>query len=152
MRRAQKCFIEKSGLRGLRHCRVGSAAAGARVGARHNTLGLLQTRLRGLESAAKGFGYVEHMPSVGIADGRVASAVLREYELVTTFFYGFGLAIALAMALAIGNQWVRDHRNGVWTLQMVLGLLTAAIVVGVTIGWALVQYYAFYIASATGRT
>ncbi|HTV91104.1 MAG TPA: hypothetical protein VMG98_00140 [Verrucomicrobiae bacterium] len=71
---------------------------------------------------------------------------------MTAFFYGFGLAIALAMALAIGNQWVRDHRNGVWTLPMVLGLLTVAIVVGGTIGWALVQYYAFYVASATGRT
>jgi hypothetical protein len=56
------------------------------------------------------------------------------------------------MALAIGNAWVRDHRNGVWTLSMVLGLLAVAIVVGVTIGWSLVQYFAFYAASATGRT
>jgi hypothetical protein len=71
---------------------------------------------------------------------------------VTTFFYGFGVAIAIAMALAIGNAWVRDHRNGVWTLSMVLGLLAVAIVVGVTIGWSLVQYFAFYAASATGRT
>jgi hypothetical protein len=70
---------------------------------------------------------------------------------MTAFFYGFGLAIAIAMALAIGNAWVRDHRNGVWTIPMVLGLLAVAIVVGTTIGWALVQYFAFYAASATGR-
>jgi len=70
---------------------------------------------------------------------------------MTTFFYGFGLAIAIAIALAIGNAWVRDHRNGVWTVPMVLGLLAAAIVAGITIGWALVLYYAFYVASATGR-
>jgi uncharacterized membrane protein len=71
---------------------------------------------------------------------------------MTEFFYGFGLAIAIAMAIAIGNAWVRDHRNGVWTMPMVLGLLAVAIVIGITIGWSLVQYFAFYAASATGRT
>jgi len=70
---------------------------------------------------------------------------------MTTFFYVFGVAIAIAIALAIGNQWVRDHRNGVWTVPMVLGLLAVAVVAGVTIGWALVLYYALYLASATGR-
>jgi hypothetical protein len=70
---------------------------------------------------------------------------------MNTFFYGFGLAIAIAMALAIGNAWVRDHRNGVWTIPMALGLIAVAILVGITIGWALVQYFAFYAASATGR-
>ena len=40
---------------------------------------------------------------------------------MTEFFYGFGLAIAAAMAIAIGNAWVRDHRNGVWTMPMVMG-------------------------------
>jgi hypothetical protein len=71
---------------------------------------------------------------------------------VTIFAYGFGLALAIAMALAIGNAWVRDHRNGVWTMPMVFGLLAVAIVVGISIGWSLVQYFAFYAASATGRT
>jgi hypothetical protein len=150
--RTEQRLVEDRGLRGLGHRGVGAAPTYTRIGARHNTLRLLQTRLRGIESAAKGFGYIEHTASVGIADGRVASAVLREYELVTAFFYGFGLAIAIAMALAIGNTWVRDHRNGVWTVPMVLGLLAVAIVVGITIGWALVQYFAFYTASATGRT
>jgi len=70
---------------------------------------------------------------------------------MTAFFYGFGLAIALAMALAIGNAWVRDHRNGVWTVPMVLALLAAAVVIGLAIGWSLVQYFAFYNASATSR-
>ncbi len=71
---------------------------------------------------------------------------------MNVFFYGFGLALAFAMALAIGNAWVRDHRNGVWTLPMVLALVAIAVIVGVTIGWAFVQYFAFYSASATGRT
>ena len=71
---------------------------------------------------------------------------------MTAFFYGFGLAIALAMGIAIGNAWVRDHRNGVWTIPMVLGVLAVAIVIGVTIGWSLVEYFAFYTASASGRT
>lgn len=152
MHRAEQRLIEDRGSRGLGHRRVGGPAACTRIGARHDVLRLLQMRLSGFESAAERFGYVKHTASVGIADGRVASAVLREYELVTTFFYGFGVAIAIAMALAIGNAWVRDHRNGVWTLSMVLGLLAVAIVVGVTIGWSLVQYFAFYAASATGRT
>ncbi|HTZ54168.1 MAG TPA: hypothetical protein VMB20_03830 [Candidatus Acidoferrum sp.] len=71
---------------------------------------------------------------------------------MTVFFYGFGLAIALAMAIAIGNAWVRDHRSGVWTVSMVVALVVIAAIVGVTIGWAFVQYFAFYNASATGRT
>ena len=152
MHRAEQRFIEDRGLRGLRHGSVSRSARDARVSPRDGALRLLQTHRSGFESAAKGFGYIEHTASVGIADDRVASAVLREYEPLTTFFYGFGVAIAVAMALAIGNQWVRDHRNGVWTLPMVLGLLTIAVVAGITIGWALVQYFAFYAASATGRT
>jgi hypothetical protein len=71
---------------------------------------------------------------------------------VTIFAYGFGLALAIAMALAIGNAWVRDHRNGVWTMPMVLGLVAVAAIAGITIGWSLVQYFAFYAASASGRT
>jgi hypothetical protein len=71
---------------------------------------------------------------------------------VTIFAYGFGLALAIAMALAIGNAWVRDHRNGVWTMPMVFGLLAVAAIAGITIGWSLVQYFAFYAASASGRT
>lgn len=82
----------------------------------------------------------------------MAEAHLRCCEVMNVFFYGFGIAIALAMALAIGNAWVRDHRNGVWTIPMALGLLVVAIVVGITIGWSLVEYFAFYNASATGRT
>lgn len=81
----------------------------------------------------------------------MAEAQLRYCEDMNVFFYGFGLAIALAMALAIGNAWVRDHRNGVWTMPMVTGLLGVAVAVGLVIGWALVQYYAFYSASAAGR-
>jgi hypothetical protein len=71
---------------------------------------------------------------------------------MTAFFYGFGIAIALAMALAIGNAWVRSHRNGVWTVPMVLALVAIAVIIGVAIGWAFVQYFAFYNASATGRS
>jgi hypothetical protein len=152
MHRTEQRLVEDRDLRRLRHRRIGRPAANACIGARHNALRLPQMRLRRFESATEGFGYIEHTASVGIPDGRVASAVLREYELVTAFFYGFGLAIAIAMALAIGNAWVRDHRNGVWTVPMALGLLAVAIVVGVTIGWSLVQYFAFYAASATGRT
>jgi hypothetical protein len=144
MHRAEQRLVEDRDLRRLRHRRIGRPAANACIGARHNALRLPQMRLRRFESATEGFGYIEHTASVGIADGRVASAVLRDY--------GFGLAIAIAMALAIGNAWVRDHRNGVWTVPMALGLLAVAIVVGVTIGWSLVQYFAFYAASATGRT
>jgi predicted PurR-regulated permease PerM len=82
----------------------------------------------------------------------MAKAHLRCCEVMNVFFYGFGVAIALAMALAIGNTWVRDHRNGVWTIPMALGLVVVAIVVGITIGWSLVEYFAFYNAAAAGRT
>jgi MFS family permease len=70
---------------------------------------------------------------------------------MTVFFYGFGLALALAITIAIGNAWVREHRNGVWTVSMLLGVVAIALVLGVTIGWAFVQYFAFYNASATSR-
>jgi drug/metabolite transporter (DMT)-like permease len=70
---------------------------------------------------------------------------------VTVFFYGFGLALALAISLAIGNAWVREHRNGVWTIPMVVLIVTIALVLGIAIGWAFVQYFAFYNASATSR-
>lgn len=152
MHRPEERFIEDRRLRGLRHRGIDGTAAFSGIGARDGSLRMLQSRVGGFEPAAQGFGYIEHGSSIGIGDGRVASAVLREYELVTAFFYGFGLAIALAIALAIGNAWVRDHRQGVWTIPMVIGLLAAAIVVGITIGWSLVQYFAFYAASATGRT
>ena len=81
----------------------------------------------------------------------MAKAHLRYCEDMNVFFYGFGLALAFAIALAIGNAWVREHRNGVWTLPMIVGIVTVALVMGVAIGWAFVQYYAFYTASATGR-
>jgi hypothetical protein len=70
---------------------------------------------------------------------------------MTIFFYAFGLALALGIVLAIGNAWVREHRNGVWTIPMVVGVIAIALVLGVTIGWAFVQYFAFYNASATNR-
>ncbi len=82
----------------------------------------------------------------------MAKAQLRCCEVMNVFFYSFGIALALAIAIAIGSAWVREHRNGVWTLPMVLGLLAVVAVAGVTIGWAFVQYFAFYAASATGRT
>jgi hypothetical protein len=46
---------------------------------------------------------------------------------------------------------VREHRNGVWTIPMVFGVIAIALVLGVAIGWAFVQYFAFYSASATTR-
>ncbi|HEX8807190.1 MAG TPA: hypothetical protein VF741_09575 [Candidatus Aquilonibacter sp.] len=70
---------------------------------------------------------------------------------MNAFFYSFGLALALAITLAIGGAWVREHRNGVWTLPMIVGVVTVAIVLGAAIGWAFVQYFAFYTASATSR-
>jgi hypothetical protein len=70
---------------------------------------------------------------------------------MTVFFYAFGLALALAISLAIGNAWVREHRNGVWTISMVAGVIAIALVLGVAIGWALVQYFAFYNTAATTR-
>jgi hypothetical protein len=70
---------------------------------------------------------------------------------MTVFFYAFGLALALAISLAIGNAWVREHRNGVWTIPMVVGVVAIALILGVAIGWAFVQYFAFYSASATSR-
>jgi len=79
----------------------------------------------------------------------MAKAHLRCCEDMNVFFYSFGLAIALAMAIAIGSAWVRDHRNGVWTMRMAVGLVAIALLVGVAIGWAFVQYYAFYTASGS---
>jgi hypothetical protein len=70
---------------------------------------------------------------------------------MTTFAYVFGVAISIAMAAAIGNAWVRDHRNGVWTLRMAAVIAIAAIALGALIGWSLTQYFAFLAASATGR-
>lgn len=70
---------------------------------------------------------------------------------MTVFFYGFGVALALAITLAIGGAWVREHRNGVWTLPMIAGVVVTALVLGIAIGWAFVEYYAFYTSSATGR-
>jgi hypothetical protein len=67
------------------------------------------------------------------------------------FFYGFGIALGIAISLAIGNAWVREHRNGVWTIPMVIGVIAIALVLGVAVGWALVQYFAFYNASAGSR-
>ncbi len=70
---------------------------------------------------------------------------------MTVFFYCFGLALAFAISIAVGGAWVREHRNGVWTLPMIVGVVVVALVLGVAIGWAFVQYYAFYLASATNR-
>ena len=59
--------------------------------------------------------------------------------------------MSIALAVAIGNSWVRDHRNGVWTMQMTAIVAIAAIVLGGALGWALQQYLAFVAASATER-
>jgi hypothetical protein len=81
----------------------------------------------------------------------MAKAHLRCCEDMNIFFYSFGLALAFAISIAIGSAWVREHRNGVWTVPMVLGVVGVAVVLGVAIGWAFVQYFAFYNASATSR-
>jgi len=81
----------------------------------------------------------------------MAEAHLRCVEIMNAFAYGFGMAIAIALTLAISNAWVNEHRNGVWTLGMIVGTGVVALVLGVTVGWALQQYLAFYAASATGR-
>lgn len=70
---------------------------------------------------------------------------------MTVFFYCFGIALALGIALAIGTAWVREHRNGVWTIPMVVCVVAIAVVLGAVIGWAFVEYFAFYNASATSR-
>ncbi len=70
---------------------------------------------------------------------------------MTIFSYAFGVAISIAMALAIGNAWVREHRNGVWTLPMAAAVAIVGIAIGVAVGWSLQQYLAFVQASATGR-
>jgi Na+-translocating ferredoxin:NAD+ oxidoreductase RnfA subunit len=81
----------------------------------------------------------------------MAKAHLRCCEDMNAFFYGFGLALALAITLAVGNAWVREHRNGVWTVPMIVGVVAIALVLGTAIGWAFVQYFAFYNAAATSR-
>jgi MFS family permease len=70
---------------------------------------------------------------------------------MTAFCYGFGMAIAIALTAAIGNAWVREHRNGVWTMNMIATAGAIAITFGLTVGWALVQYFILVAASATGR-
>ncbi len=70
---------------------------------------------------------------------------------MTIFAYGFGMAISIALATAIGNAWVREHRNGVWTLTMAGTVATVAVLFGVAVGWGLAQYFAFIAESATGR-
>jgi membrane protein YdbS with pleckstrin-like domain len=81
----------------------------------------------------------------------MAKAHLRCCEDMNAFFYGFGLALALAISIAVGNAWVREHRNGVWTVPMIVGVVAVALIVGIAIGWAFVQYFAFYNASANSR-
>ena len=80
MHRSEQGLVEDRGLRSLRHRRIGRSAANAGIGARHYAFCLLQSDCCGFESTAKGIGYIEHSASIGIADGRVASAVLLEYE------------------------------------------------------------------------
>jgi hypothetical protein len=70
---------------------------------------------------------------------------------MTAFAYVFGMAISIAMAAAIGSAWVREHRNGVWTMRMAAIVTIAAIAFGILVGWSLQQYFAFIAASATGR-
>jgi H+/Cl- antiporter ClcA len=70
---------------------------------------------------------------------------------MTTFAYVFGVAISIAIAAAIGNAWVGDHRNGVWTLRMAAVVAIVAVAFGILVGWSLQQYFAFIAASATGR-
>ena len=70
---------------------------------------------------------------------------------MSSIAYGMGLVISIALALAIGNAWVRDHRNGVWTMPMAFGVAATALVIGVAVGWCLAQYFAFVASSATGR-
>lgn len=70
---------------------------------------------------------------------------------MTVFCFGFGVAIAAALTIAIGNAWVKEHRNGVWTMNMIATAAAIAIVFGVTVGWALVQYFTLIAASAAGR-
>ncbi len=70
---------------------------------------------------------------------------------MTIFCYGFGIALAGALGVAIGNAWMHDHRNGVWTLRAIATVTAAALALGTLIGWALLQYLAFVAASAAGR-
>lgn len=175
MHRTKKSLVEDGGLRRLRHRSVGCASALSCVRASDDTLRIAQSVCGGLQTAAQGISYIEHAPMVGMPDGRGASAVLRTYERnairgniararathsqlrggrrspVTIFSYAFGVAISIAMALAIGNAWVREHRNGVWTLPMAAAVAIVGIAIGVAVGWSLQQYLAFVQASATGR-
>jgi hypothetical protein len=69
---------------------------------------------------------------------------------VTLFCYTFGIALTGALAFAIGNAWMHDRRNGVWTIPMAAAVASAALVLGALVGWALVTYVAFVAASASG--
>jgi MFS family permease len=72
-------------------------------------------------------------------------------DSMTAFCYGFGVAISIALAIAVGNAWVREHRNGVWTMNMIATIGAIAITFGLVVGWSLVQYFTLVAASATGR-
>jgi len=67
------------------------------------------------------------------------------------FCYGFGMAFSIALAVAIASAWVKEHRNGVWTPKMIANVAAAAVALGLTVGWSLVQYFTLIAASAAGR-
>jgi hypothetical protein len=108
--------------------------------------------LRMYERQANRVGAAAYACATLLALGATHSQLRGVYQYrMTTFSYAFGVAISIAMALAIGNAWVREHRNGVWTLPMAAGVVIAGVAVGIAVGWSLQQYLAFVAASATGR-
>lgn len=153
MQRAEQRFVEDRRARRLRHRGIRAAPTGARIRLRNVLLRIAHPDRGRIETSLERFTYVEHVCTIGIADGERATAVLPHYERtpMTIFCYCFGIAMSLATAIAAGNAWTRDHRRGVWTIKMAVTLVVTAILIGIVIGWSLTQYLAFVAASATGR-
>ena len=137
----------------MRHRGIAPALRHAGVRPSDVTLRLAQVAFGTVQAAEKPIGTIEHAASVAANYDEGGSVALGKCErrTMTTFCYGFGLAISGALTIAIGNAWVREHRNGVWTIPMLASAGAVAIAFGLVVGWSLVQYFILVAASAAGR-
>jgi hypothetical protein len=157
--------VERAKERGLedrrasrpRHRGIRSAIGIAGIRPCYITLRGAQLAIGVIQAAVQPIGTIEHAASVTPNCDEGATAMLGKCErrtmspTMTAFCYGFGLAIAAALTIAIGNAWAREHRNGVWTMNMLATAFAVAITFGLVVGWALQQYFILVAASATGR-
>jgi Na+-driven multidrug efflux pump len=70
---------------------------------------------------------------------------------VIFFYYGFGLAFGIALSIAVGSAYVREHRWGVWDRGAIATVAIAAVVIGLTVGWALQEWLTWAFATQTQR-